>query len=83
MKIEVSNLSKFFGIEELFSNVNFEIARGDKVGFVGGNGAGKTTLFKIILGKEDYDKGVVKIDTGASVGYVEQQANFNDHTLYE
>ena len=83
MKIEVSNLSKFFGIEELFSNVNFEIARGDKVGFVGGNGAGKTTLFKIILGNEDYDKGVVKIDSGASVGYVEQQANFNDHTLYE
>ena len=83
MKIEVSNLSKFFGIEELFSNVNFEISRGDKVGFVGGNGAGKTTLFKIILGKEDYDKGVVKIDSGASVGYVEQQANFDDHTLYE
>lgn len=83
MKIEVSNLSKFFGIEELFSNVNFEISRGDKVGFVGGNGAGKTTLFKIILGKEDYDKGVIKIDSGASVGYVEQQAEFKKDTLYE
>lgn len=83
MKIEVSNLSKFFGIEELFSNVNFEIARGDKVGFVGGNGAGKTTLFKILLGMLDYDKGVVKIDSGASVGYVEQQAEFKKDTLYE
>lgn len=83
MKIEVSGLSKFFGIEELFSNVNFEISRGDKVGFVGGNGAGKTTLFKILLGKEDYDKGVIKIDNGASVGYVEQQAEFKEHSLYE
>lgn len=83
MKIEVNNLSKFFGTEELFSNVNFEITKGDKAGFVGGNGAGKTTLFKIILGKEDYDKGVVRIDAGASVGYVEQQAEFDNHSLYE
>ena len=81
MKIEVSNLSKFFGIEELFSNVSFEIARGDKVGFVGGNGAGKTTLFKILLGMEDYDKGVIKTD--GEIGYVEQQADFGDDTLYE
>ncbi len=81
MKIEVSNLSKFFGIEELFSNVSFEITRGDKVGFVGGNGAGKTTLFKILLGMEDYDKGAIKTD--GEIGYVEQQADFGDCTLYE
>lgn len=83
MKIEVSDLSKFYGIEELFSKVGFEISKGDKVGFVGANGAGKTTLFKILLGLEDYDKGVVKVDSGASVGYVEQQAKFKEHSLYQ
>ena len=83
MKIEVSDLSKFYGIDELFSKVGFEISKGDKVGFVGANGAGKTTLFKILLGLEDYDKGVVKVDSGASVGYVEQQAKFKEHSLYQ
>ena len=82
-KLRVQGLAKSFGIEVLFHDVNFEIARGEKFGFVGANGAGKTTLLRCLLGLEEADAGTVSLDTGAAVGYVEQQADFGNGTLYE
>ena len=76
-------LKKSFGIEELFHDVTFEVARGDKVGFVGANGAGKTTLMRCLLGQEELDGGTVQLDGAASIGYVEQQADFGGGTLCE
>ena len=82
-KLRVQGLAKSFGIDVLFHDVNFEIARGEKFGFVGANGAGKTTLLRCLLGLEEADAGTVSLDTGAAVGYVEQQADFGNGTLYE
>ena len=82
-KLKVQGLAKSFGIEELFRNVSFEVARGDKVGFVGANGAGKTTLMRILLGQEEQDEGTIQFDGADTVGYVEQQAKFGEGTLYE
>ncbi|MBR4696011.1 MAG: ABC-F family ATP-binding cassette domain-containing protein [Selenomonadaceae bacterium] len=82
-KLKIEGLRKSFGIEELFHDVRFEVARGDKVGFVGANGAGKTTLMRILLGQEEYDEGVIRMDSADTIGYVEQQARFGDGTLYE
>ena len=73
--LRVTGLKKAFGIDELFHDVNFEVARGDKVGFVGANGAGKTTLMRCLLGQEEYDGGTVQLDEAATIGYVEQQAD--------
>lgn len=82
--IKVSGLCKAFGIEELFNDVSFEIKRGERVGFVGANGAGKSTLMKCLLGKVEYDMGVVAIDPADTIGYVEQQAEMDSEaTLYE
>ena len=82
--IRVDGLAKAFGIEELFNNVSFEIKRGERVGFVGANGAGKSTLMKCLLGEEEYDKGVISIDSADTIGYVEQQADMDgEGTLYE
>ena len=81
--LRVTGLGKSFGIEELFHNVNFEVAPGDKVGFVGPNGAGKTTLMRCLMGREEYDVGKIQLDEADSVGYVEQQADFLDGSLYE
>ena len=77
------NLAKSFGIDELFKDVNFEVRGSDKVGLVGANGAGKTTLMRIILGEEEADIGTVQLDAAESIGYVEQQADFGEGTLYD
>ena len=81
--LKVIGLEKAYGIRTLFSHVNFEVMRGDKVGLVGANGTGKTTLMRILLGREESDGGQVVIDHADTVGYVEQQASFTHDTLYE
>ncbi|MBR6267843.1 MAG: ABC-F family ATP-binding cassette domain-containing protein [Selenomonadaceae bacterium] len=82
-KIKVTGLAKSFGIEELFHDASFEVARGDKVGFVGANGAGKTTLMRCLLGQEEWDGGTVQIDSADTIGYVEQRSEFGEGTLYD
>ena len=81
--LKVTGLAKSFGIHDLFHDVNFEVSRGDKVGFVGPNGAGKTTLMRCLMGQEEYDAGSIQFDGADTVGYVEQQADFAGGTLYE
>ncbi len=81
--LKVMNLAKSFGIDELFKDVNFEVRGSDKVGLVGANGAGKTTLMRIILGEEEADSGTVQLDAAESIGYVEQQADFGEGTLFD
>ena len=81
--LKVIGLEKAYGIRTLFSHVNFEVQRGDKVGLVGANGTGKTTLMRILLGREESDGGQIVMDRADTVGYVEQQAVFSHDTLYE
>ena len=81
--LKVIGLEKAYGIRTLFSHVNFEVMRGDKVGLVGANGTGKTTLMRILLGREESDGGQVVMDHADTVGYVEQQASFTHDTLYD
>ena len=80
--MRVTGLSKSFGIRTLFHDVTFEVKKGARAGLVGANGAGKTTLFRVLLGEEPADGGDVRFD-GDTVGYVEQQAEPGDGTLYE
>ena len=56
---------------------------GEKVAIVGATGAGKTTLMRCLMGLEESDGGTVAFDTNATIGYVEQQADFGDGTLFE
>ena len=81
--MKVTGLRKSFGIHELFHDVTFEAAQGEKVGLVGVNGAGKTTLMRCLMGQEEYDAGSIQWDTAATVGYVEQQAAFGAGTLWD
>ena len=81
--LKVIGLEKAYGIRTLFSHVDFEVQRGDKVGLVGANGTGKTTLMRILLGREESDGGQVVMDRADTVGYVEQQAAFTHDTLYD
>jgi len=44
--IQLTNISKSFGKQELFTNLDFRLNSGNRVGLVGRNGSGKSTLFK-------------------------------------
>lgn len=79
----VDGLSKSFGTLELFGNVSFRVAKGERAGLVGANGAGKTTLMRCILGEEEPDGGTVRVDATDSIGYVEQQASLGTGTLHD
>ncbi|WP_298705798.1 ABC-F family ATP-binding cassette domain-containing protein [uncultured Veillonella sp.] len=80
-RIRMIGLSKSFGVRSVFSNVSFEIKRGERVGLVGPNGAGKSTLMKCILGIEDLDDGQVVKDSATTIGYLQQDINLGDESL--
>ncbi len=83
MPLIVSNLAKTYGIRTLFSDVGFELRRGEKAGLVGANGTGKTTLMRCLLGHETPDSGVISLSPGETIGYVEQDGGRQDGTLYQ
>lgn len=70
--IEANNVSKAFGDNILFENLNFSIPRGATVGIVGPNGAGKTTLFRMITGQEKPDSGSFKVGETVKLSYLDQ-----------
>lgn len=81
--IELSNISKSFANKELFTNLNFRLNKGNKVGLVGRNGSGKSTLFKIILGEEHPDDGEINIPKNYKIGALKQHLVFTEKTVRE
>ncbi|WP_094603835.1 putative ABC transporter ATP-binding protein YheS [Sporomusa silvacetica DSM 10669] len=81
--LEVRGLSKAYGIQNIFADINFQVRRGEKVGLIGPNGVGKTTLVRCLLGFEKPDSGHVALTPGERIGYVEQDTGLGDNTLYE
>lgn len=71
--LEVKELAKSFGDRKLFSQVNFQIYRGERVGLIGPNGVGKTTLFKLILNQLDGDEGEIRLGHHVSPAYFDQE----------
>jgi ATP-binding cassette ChvD family protein len=70
--IEAVNVSKAFGENILFENLNFNLPPAGIVGVIGPNGAGKTTLFRMILGSEKATSGKFSIGDTVTIGYVDQ-----------
>ena len=80
--IEAKNLTKRFGNQLVFQNVNFKINQGDFLSLIGPNGSGKTTLVKILMGLEPKTSGELKFDHKQTIGYVPQFRNIdNDYPL--
>lgn len=77
--LRVEDLSKSFGILELFSGLSFSINRGQKVGLIAPNGTGKSTLLNILVGAEPADSGIIQIEKGARVAYLSQKSDFSSY----
>lgn len=71
--LTVTGLAKSFGNQTLFSDLNFEIKRGEKVAIIGKNGTGKTTILKIINGLLDADAGEIKPGAKVHIAYYDQE----------
>jgi len=74
--IKISNLSKSFGDQLLFTDLSFDVARRERVGLVGRNGHGKTTLFRMILGDVEPDAGTIAIPKRYHIGHLDQTIAF-------
>lgn len=83
--LSVSQLKKSFGDNTLFSDLNFEIKRGERVAIIGGNGTGKTTILKILNGILSADFGKIKLGSNVEIGYYDQEHALLDseNTLFE
>jgi ATP-binding cassette, subfamily F, member 3 len=82
--VVVSELTKSYGAELIFSGVSFRVDARDRIGLVGPNGAGKTTLLMLLAGRLQPDGGSVVLAQGTRVGYLPQVAEFvPHHSLYD
>ena len=66
------DLEKSFGERKLFDHVSFDIKKGERICIIGDNGVGKTTLLRILMGKEQADRGYLKIGHNVNFGYYDQ-----------
>ncbi|MGN0344916.1 MAG: ribosomal protection-like ABC-F family protein [Lachnospiraceae bacterium] len=83
--LSVEGLAKAFPGNPLFSGIDFEIRRGERVALIGNNGTGKTTILKIITNSIPADSGTVRLGTNVHIGYYdqEQQLLSEEKTLFE
>ena len=83
--LSIEHLSKSFDTETLFTDISFDLKRGERVAIIGDNGSGKTTILKIINNLVDADGGTVRLGTNVDIGYYDQahQVLHGEKTIFE
>lgn len=77
--LQINQLSKSYGAEQVLSDIKLEIQEKDRIALVGRNGAGKSTLLKIIAGQLSYDTGEIIKPKHVTIGYLDQYTGLQAH----
>ncbi|RGI30174.1 ATP-binding cassette domain-containing protein [Melissococcus sp. OM08-11BH] len=82
--LQANNVSRLFGDDVLFENIQLDIQDKSRIALVGRNGAGKSTLLKILAGIEEPDTGLVTKTRDLTMGYLDQHTGLeSDKTIWE
>ncbi len=83
--LTVEGLSKSFGSQTLFTDLNFDVKRSERVALIGNNGTGKTTILKILNGLLEADSGSFTLGSKVHIGYYDQEHHVlhPEKTLFE
>jgi sulfate-transporting ATPase len=83
--VEATGIRKAYGDRLLFDGLDFKIPPGAIVGVIGPNGAGKTTLFRMIIGQEQADSGLLRVGPTVDLSYISQGRDdlVGDKTVWE
>ncbi len=74
--LTIKNARLSFGLTPLFTGIDLNISRGDKICLVGRNGSGKSTLMKVICGQIEADSAEIFIQPGTKISYMPQEPDF-------
>ncbi|GGC02827.1 ATP-binding cassette domain-containing protein [Pseudoduganella buxea] len=75
--ISLSSAQLAFGHHALLDHAEFSLETGERVGLIGRNGTGKSSLLKIISGRQKLDDGLLVMQQGLKIAYVEQEPQFD------
>ena len=82
--VVLSGVSQSYGATQILDNLNFSLAKGEKIALTGANGSGKTTLMKIIAGAIVPEFGKVVCEKRTTISYMPQsRVVLSERTLYE
>ncbi len=73
--IEIENLSKSFDGRTFIDNLDYTLARTDRIGIVGRNGLGKSTLIRLLNGDIKPDSGTISIGETVKIGCFNQDTS--------
>ena len=79
--LELHNLSKSYGSNTLFENIDHNFQPLERIGLLGPNGCGKTTLLRLIVGEEKPDLGSIKVGINTHFSYYKQEEDSFNPTL--
>jgi ATPase subunit of ABC transporter with duplicated ATPase domains len=79
--LEVNKVSVHYGKKVVLTDVNFHVARGDRIVIIGRNGAGKSSLLRCLAGVQEPTNGVIELGANVELGYFAQEHEQIDATL--
>ncbi|WP_404451404.1 ABC-F family ATP-binding cassette domain-containing protein [Virgibacillus necropolis] len=79
--LELTDIEKVFGDKQLFTDFDYLVVPGERLGIVGPNGSGKTTLLNIMANRVEPDKGTINVGETVKIGYYTQENEEIDESL--